>query len=1159
RKMLTILFMDAVGSTAITRSLDPEENLEVMAGAIRLLSAPIEEFGGRVLRTMGDGLLAAFGLPSAHENDPDRAVQAALRMLTVAQEYAAELKRKWNITNYQIRIGISTGLVAVGGDGREELSGATVNLAARLEAAAEPGSLLISHGTFQHVQGAFDLLPLPPIEVKGFPEPVPVYQVLAARARSFRSRRRGVEGIETKMVGRDAELRALQNAYHAVTQEGQHRAVTIIGEAGLGKSRLLYEFEKWLDRQPKQVALFRGRALSESRVQPYALLRFLFASHFDIHDDDPAAVVRQKLVAGLGAQPGADGEKTPDTDSESRAMSEPHTTSESRAISESRAHFIGHLLGYDFHDSIHLAPMLANPRLLHDRALSYLGDYFEALCASGPVLMLLEDLHWADDSSLEVIAHLSLTMEHQPLLIVGATRPELFERRPGWYERRAFHRRLELRPLSEQESLGLLADVFQKAENVPAALLELITTNAGGNPFYVEELVKMMVQDGVVVKAGERWLVQNDRLAEERVPATLNGVLQARLDGLPEQERTLLQQASVVGRVFWDVVVIYLNRQVAEEEIDERVEEALLDLQQKEIVFRQAHSVFAGAGEYIFKHALFRQVTYDSVLIKHRRNFHSLVADWLAEHSGERAEEVTGLIANHVERAGRLEEALVYLRRAGEDAIKLFALAEALHFYDQAVALVDGHPAVFTGREVAELRGKRGSVHALAGDFAAAIADTSFALQAAQEAHDLPAQRALLTSLGMVYRRADDYERALSLLNQAVEVARESGDRRAVADTLYHLGSVYWSQGENFKATPPHQEALEICRSLGLADLVAVQATHGRAESHVTDGRPDLALGLFKESLRLSRQVGDRSYEAENLQMIATVNRGPEGLADYPAVEKAAQEALEICRAANLDWHLVPTLDCLSAAYRGLGDYQNAFRRSHEAAQVAEDIGVPRFLSFVFHQLAALYLDLGLFASAEEYLSRALQIGQEAKSAFFLPTIQAGLAVARLRQSNGREPDSTVFSLLEEALVSAMERGQKQQAAHCLEGLAELAIAEGNYEKSVECADRLLTLAKRGAMRERAAQAHRWRGVALFAMGQGEEAGEEIGQAAALAQIIGCPRLLWDMHQTLAHYYRALEDSQMAAFHEEEIQKIVATIAEGLEDEALTEGLPLTS
>jgi predicted ATPase len=862
-------------------------------------------------------------------------------------------------------------------------------------------------------------------------------------------------------------------------------------------------------------------------------------------------------VAGFGQELPSNEASDPGSSSEIDAVQRPSPSV------ESRAHFIGHLLGYDFRGSNHLASIVAHPQQLRDRALSYLQDYFKALCSSGPVLVLLEDLHWADDSSLEVFSMLSLTLHHQPLLVVGATRPELFERRPDWYERKSIHMRLDLQPLSEKESRTLVIEVLQKKENVPAALLELVVSNAEGNPFYVEELLKMLVQHGVVVKEGDSWQVRAEQLAEVKVPPTLSGVLQARLDSLAKEERAVLQQASVVGRIFWDVAVIYLNRQFLEaknEEPDEDyVKKALHSLQEKEIVFDRDLSVFAGANEYIFKHALFRQVTYESVLIRSRRTFHSLVADWLIKQSGERSEEVTGLIANHLEQAGRLEEALIYLSQAGERAAQLYALIEALRFYDQAVELVKDHPKAFSGEELAQLRSKRGDVHALAGEFEAAAANIDFALQAAKDSSDLIAQRTLLTNLGMVYRRWEDYENALSHLRQAVEVARASGDQRAVADTLYHLGSVIWSQGENNEATMFHQEALEISRSLDLSDIVAVQAVHGRAEAYWIDGRPDVAIQLFEESLQLSRQIGNRSYEAENLQMIGIVSYGPDALADYGAARKAAEEALEICRSAHLDWHLAPTLSCLSQAYKGVGDYQRAYQLLQEVNQLAKELGALRFLSYQFHYMAVLYLDLGLLEQAVEIFEQALQASKEANTAFSVPLIEAGLAVTRLRQGGGREQALKVGLQLEETLATALRRGQNLHAAYCYEVLTEVEIVAGKYEKAFGYIDRLLKIAEPGGMRERMAQAHRWRGVALQALGRMAAAGEELNKAAGLAQAIGSPRMLWDVHDALSGYYDELGNAELAAHHREEVQKIVGGIAAGLEEEELKAGLPLDS
>jgi predicted ATPase len=464
---------------------------------------------------------------------------------------------------------------------------------------------------------------------------------------------------------------------------------------------------------------------------PYALLRYLFAFRFDIHDDDAAAIAREKFVTRFSEEPGVAAKSVPDSHS------------------ETRAHLVGHLLGYDFHSSRHLAPLLANPQRLRDRALSYLQEYFEAACASRPVLVLLEDLHWADDSSLEVFSRLSLTMQDQRFLVVGATRPELFDRRPNWPEGQNTHRRLDLQPLSELECRSLAADVLQKVENVPDAILKLITSSAEGNPLYTEELLKMLVQQGVIVKEDESWMIRAERLTELKVPTTLSGVLQARLDNLAEEERLILQQASVIGRIFWDIVVLwdavvlYLQHQPLKGQSDELINEALRTLREKEIVFQRDLSVFAGANEYVFKHALFRQVTYESVLIRARQSYHALVADWLIEHSGERAEEIAGLIANHLEHAGRLKEALLYLQLAGQEATQLYALVEALRFYDEAVELVAGHPEAFANQELAELRSKRGEVRALAGDFEAAVADLEFAFERPanlthQAGHGLP-------------------------------------------------------------------------------------------------------------------------------------------------------------------------------------------------------------------------------------------------------------------------------------------------------------------------------------------------------------------------------------------------------------------------------------
>jgi class 3 adenylate cyclase/tetratricopeptide (TPR) repeat protein len=1024
RKQVTILFMDVAGSTTIVRELDPEDNLAIMHTAMRRLSAQVARHGGQVTRTRGDGFVAMFGHPVASEHDPDNAIRAGLAIVEEARSYGRELEAGHDIAGFNVRVGINTGMIVVEVAGHTERTeaGAAINLAARLESAAEPGTLVISHDTYRHVRGVFDLQPLAPIRAKGFPDPVPIYRVLRAKSRSFRIRRRGVEGIETRLIGRESELKALQDAYDVVLTDGERQMVTIAGEAGLGKSRLLYEFENWVDLQPATVTLFRGRARQETSHQPYSLFRDLFAFRFGLQDDDSAESVRQKFVAGFEEWL---------ADAASAAPQEPGQM-------EMKAHFAGHLLGYGFRSSRHIQAVGSDAQQLRDRAVSYLIEYFQATAGQTPVLVLLEDLHWADDSSLDLLSQLALALGKFAVLFVSAARPGLYQSRPHWMEGQTFHVRLDLRPLSRTDSRRLTREVLQKAEAIPEALRDLIVANAEGNPFFLEELVKMLIEEGVIIKREPAWQVRPERLAGLRVPPTLTGVLQARLDALPAAERTLLQRASAVGRVFWKQVVAYLN-QAGETDLGEAaVAEGLAKLRDREMVFRRESSAFAGAQEHIFKHELLRDVAYESVLKRVRGRYHALAAEWLIQQSGERVSEFSGLIADHLELAGEKGRAVTYLRRAGEAAGERYAHEQAAVYYGRALALLPEeerearYDLLLAREEAYERLGnreqqladlerlealvgladeggdappawqvqvllRRASYLNNVGDYPAAIATAEAGVKLA-EANGLWREAAAMIGVwGFALLQQGKFPEAQERLEVGRAYAERAGARKELAGIVHVLGVVSHHQGEFERTRELFETALALLRETG--------ARHSGTLNNLGNVSRDLgeygaAHKYYRAGLAHAREKQDRRGEEFILHNLASLLL-EEG--DLPEARNLLDQALPLSQAMKDRHAEAGALESLGA----LAMYQGNYGRAHDLFQanleLCQEMGFQVGEAAALASLGQLALEQEKLEEAESLFGQAAALHEELNQPHFLVGDRAGLAQAALERGETAE------------------------------------------------------------------------------------------------------------------------------------------------------------
>jgi ABC-type oligopeptide transport system substrate-binding subunit len=448
----------------------------------------------------------------------------------------------------------------------------------------------------------------------------------------------------------------LKNIFQDVMEDSETQIVTLVGEAGIGKSRLVYEFEKWVELLPNDTWNFRGWASAGEESAPFGVLKRMFAFSFNILKSDSTAIVRDKLRSGMAI-----------------------------ALDQYQADQVGHLLGFDLPVSQELNNALESESF-REHAIGNLIEYIR-IVAQEPVVMFLEDIHWADDSSLDLIDQLANTIPDSRLMIVCLARSPLFERRPGWGEGQKAHSYLQIRALSRRNCRALVNEILHNVDEIPDMLCNLIIAGAEGNPFYVEELIKMLIDDNVIYDNDGQWCVELERLKETRVPPTLAGVIQARLDSLPADERVVLQRASVVGRLFWDMAVAELAVDKSDRINKQELIPLLESVRGRELVFRREYSTFANTDEYIFKHTLLRDVTYGTVLLKLRKVYHHQVAAWLEAAAGDRLGEYLGLIASHYELAGDQDRAVDYLLRTGDRAMTGYAHQEAIDAYQRALKI----------------------------------------------------------------------------------------------------------------------------------------------------------------------------------------------------------------------------------------------------------------------------------------------------------------------------------------------------------------------------------------------------------------------------------------------------------------------------------------
>lgn len=656
RRLVTVLFADVVNSTGLAEGLDPEDWTEIMNAAFEHMTGPIHHYEGTVGRLMGDGMLAFFGAPAAHEDDPQRAVLAGLDIVVGIRRFAGELKRKRGL-DFDVRVGINTGSVVVAEVGAAAMTentamGDAVNVAARMQSTAAPGTVQVAAETHRLVGRLFKTEPLGPIELKGKAQPVEAFRILAPKSEPVLFR--GLIEVAAPLCGRDIERSELQRLIDELRQ-GHGQVVCLIGEAGLGKSRLISELKSyWLEHGEEDRRWDPMYGVPYDVSRPFGLFQNYARGMFGIQLDDPAQVIHRKVREHFIAEGATEEEFALCAVAMEKVIA-------AKVLYEAPDFPAGDIMA-DIHDIVVPA--------------------FKSSCAAGPVVAVVDDLQWADQASVDLIVDLLSLVDEAPILFLLAFRPE--RQSPAWRvklhaETEYPHRYTEiaLKPL-DAKGTDELVGALLRIDDLPEELHETIARKTEGNPYFIEEVVRSLIEQGVIEHAGERLRYNTDfHVSEIAIPDSLQALLMARMDRLDQETRATLQMASVIGRSFYYRILLAISEKAM------TVDKHLLALQRVELLREGGRTPEL---EYVFKHELARDAAYATILNRRRREFHLKVAEAIETLFADGLEEHAHRLARHFELAGEDERALRYFEMAGDVAAGIDARVEAQNHYAAALA-----------------------------------------------------------------------------------------------------------------------------------------------------------------------------------------------------------------------------------------------------------------------------------------------------------------------------------------------------------------------------------------------------------------------------------------------------------------------------------------
>lgn len=983
RRSVTVLFADVVGFTSLAEHLDPEELRSLMMGCFQALAEEIRHYDGFIEKFIGDAILAVFGAPVAHEDDPERAVRAALGMQARLQQLRTGASGA-NGGALTMRIGINTGLVVAGavGEGKDYgVVGDAVNVAARLQQIGAPGQVTLSEETYRLIRKVFECRPLGAIPLKGKTEPIQIFEVIGSRSGPASTVEIGV--LEAPLIGREEELKQLVELF-ARARKGRAQVVSLIGEAGMGKSRVLAEFCRRLEAEGLlgQITLYQTACLALGN-EAYRVLIDFFRICFALTPEDNAAQVRAKIAAIL------------------QAIGAP---------TEPIVPVVEHLLGFVEKDShLHL-----DPEQLKRQLFLAVKEICQCQCRQQPVLLVVDDFQWVDAASLELLRSLVDRVADRPLMLLLVARPTA--QIGTIYSANVDSTIIRLQPLTSEESEALLAALVGPLPSpFKPALRELITRRAAGNPFFLEEAIHSLIDKGILTKVPQGADFSGD-LTNLEVPTTVQGVILSRLDSLDPGAKQLLLEAAVIGPSF-DLEL--LQQITAHPQELQAYLEALLHAD----LLVEAHGPEGRPSGYRFRHALVQEVAYNSLLLKRRTTLHGRVASTLERLHAQRLDEYLPQLAYHYSFSADRERALQYLLRFGDKARMIYANQDAVGCYRRALQIIE--PQGDSPLLKANVLEKLADAQSAAGEPEAALESWQAAFLLYETLEEKERLAAVHRKIGLHWWGRGDYEKASEHFQRGLALLVEESESVEMALLYQELGRLHFRIGDDQQAIMWAQRALELGQRLDAYEVLS-QASNTSGISMARRGELEEGIAKVEQSLQIALQYGlptaaCRAYT--NLGMLlAAIDRERalsychEGLAlatkigdlsqqswlhasmassfcslvgDCAQGVEAAEASIALDHQLGQRNHLPIPLILLAQIYQCQDQLEESKRYYGEACAIAEENGEPQLLFPCYDGLATLYLALGDTAKAEEYLAKGREIckktGYTADALIMLP------------------------------------------------------------------------------------------------------------------------------------------------------------------------------